>query len=128
MNFEKNKSPVCGEASTMNFANAENTARRRKKQLSFEEVRDAARPFIEQILERWLPHGKRQRNEYVALNPTRSDRNLGSFTINIYTGEWCDFATSDKGGDIISLAAYLQGISQKEALYLVANMLGVRHD
>jgi len=30
-------------------------------------------------------------------------------------GAWADFATGDKGGDIVSLLAYLQGVSQSEA-------------
>ena len=44
---------------------------------------------------------------YVALNPTRNDRRPGSFKINIRTGRWCDFATGDRGGDPVSLVAYL---------------------
>jgi hypothetical protein len=35
------------------------------------------------------------------------DQNPGSFSINVRTGRWADFATGDKGGDVISLAAYL---------------------
>jgi hypothetical protein len=39
-------------------------------------------------------------------------RRLGSFKINRYNGRWADFATGDKGGDPISLVAYLADISQ----------------
>lgn len=59
-----------------------------------------------------LPYGKKQGGEYVALNPTNR---LGSFRINLTTGKWADFATGDRGGDIISLYAYLKGISNFEA-------------
>lgn len=124
-----NKKSLAGhKAFSMNFANTENTVRRRKKQLSFEEVKAAAKPALRAIVERWLPGGRCEGHEYVALNPTRSDQKLGSFKVNLNSGQWCDFATGDKGGDIISLAAYLRGISRKDALYKVADMLGVRHD
>jgi hypothetical protein len=75
------------------------------------------------ILGRWLPRGRRQGLEYIALNPTRLDRRLGSFRINLHTGRWADFATGDRGGDVISLAAYLFGLSQIEAASKLADML-----
>ena len=68
-------------------------------------------------------HGR----EYTARNPKRSDNRPGSFRINIRTGKWADFATGDKGGDVISLAAYLFDLSQGEAKQRLAEMLGVRH-
>ena len=58
-------------------------------------------------LKQWLPDGHVEGGDYVALNPTRRDRNKGSFRINHHTGAWIDHATSDKGGDITSLYAYL---------------------
>ena len=51
-------------------------------------------------LKQWLPEGHMEGNEFVALNPTRADRKKGSFRINIRTGKWADFATSDQGGDL----------------------------
>ena len=38
---------------------------------------------------------------------------------------WADFATGDKGGDVISLAAFLFGLSQAEAARRIAGMLGL---
>jgi hypothetical protein len=85
------------------------------------------------VLARILPGGKRVGAELVALNPRRGDRRLGSFKINRHNGRWADFATGDKGGDPISLVAYLAGVSQGEAAWLLARMLGLeaggpRHD
>ena len=77
------------------------------------------------LLSKWLPDGNRCGDEYIALNPTRPDKNKGSFKINIRNGRWCDFSTGDKGGDPISLAAYLFNIKQIEALHLVAEEMGV---
>ena len=54
--------------------------------------------------------------KYVALNPTRNDRALGSFKINWQTGKWSDFANSNaKGRDLISLFAYINSLDQGRA-------------
>ena len=50
---------------------------------------------------------------------------LGSFRVNLHTGQWADFATGDRGGDVISLAAYLSHLSQIEAAEKLAEMLGI---
>ena len=71
------------------------------------------------ILMRLLPGGLVRGQEYVARNPTRADRKLGSFKINLQTGRWSDFATGDSGGDVISLVAYVQRIGQLDAARLV---------
>lgn len=63
--------------------------------------------------------------EWVARNPRRADRQLGSFKINLRTGRWADFATTDRGGDPVSLAAFLFSLSQAEAASRLASMLGV---
>ena len=67
-------------------------------------------------------------HEWVAKNPTRPDRNPGSFSINVRTGRWADFATGDKGGDPVSLAAYLADCGQVEAARRLAAMLGTAAD
>ena len=77
------------------------------------------------VLARVLPGGKRVGFEYLALNPRRNDSSVGSFSINLRTGRWGDFATGDKGGDPISLVAYLAGVSQGEAARLLARMLSI---
>ena len=77
------------------------------------------------ILQRLLPDGRIQKNEYLAKNPKRPDRRIGSFKINLKTGKWADFATGDRGGDLISLVAYIQDVSQSEAARLLASMLGI---
>jgi hypothetical protein len=63
--------------------------------------------------------------EWVACNPTRPDRHPGSFSINLASGRWADFATGDKGGDVVSLAAYLGHTGQAAAARHLAKMLGV---
>ena len=93
----------------------------------FAEINSAALSALPSLLARWLPDGKLRSREYTARNPKRADRKAGSFKVNIHTGRWADFATGDKGGDVISLAAYLSGKGQGEAARELARMLGVRH-
>ena len=68
------------------------------------------------FVQKLLPNGKKESNEWLALNPKRNDKNIGSFKINLKTGFWADFATGDKGADLISLYAYVLGCSQFESL------------
>ena len=93
--------------------------------IDFAQINETALAQLPALLALWLPSGRQQGREYVALNPTRSDRHLGSFRINLHTGRWSDFATGDGGGDLVSLAAYLAGVSQGEAARRLADMLGV---
>jgi hypothetical protein len=93
--------------------------------IDFEAVNNAARAQLPSILARWLADGKRTGREWVARNPRRFDRDPGSFSVNLTTGRWADFATGDRGGDPVSLGAYLFGLSQPDAARKLATMLGM---
>jgi hypothetical protein len=95
------------------------------RRLDFAHIGAAALSNAETIAHRWLPDGHRDGAEWVCRNPTRADRRAGSFKINLRTGRWGDFATGDRGGDFISLAAYLHGLSQRDAALKIADMLGI---
>ena len=98
--------------------------------IDIDRVNVAALRVLPSLLARWLPNGRVQGAEYVALNPRRMDRHLGSFRVNIRTGRWADFAIRNaRGRDVISLAAYLGGIERPDAAARLATMLGieVRH-
>lgn len=69
--------------------------------------------------------GKMQGPEYLTLNPNRTDTKPGSFSVNRNTGHWGDFATGDKGGDLVSLAAYLRSEKQGAAAVALAGLLGI---
>ena len=99
-----------------------------RRQPDFDAINCAALGILPALLRRWLPDGRLEGHEYTARNPTRIDRRPGSFRINVRTGRWGDFATGDKGGNPVSLAAYLSGTRQAEAARNLADMLGVRHD
>ncbi len=97
------------------------------KRLDFPAINRAALANLPALLRRWLPDGRLTGHEFTARNPRRADRRLGSFKVNVSTGKWADFATGDKGGDVVSLAAYLSSTGQAEAARALADMLGVRH-
>ncbi len=99
------------------------------RRLDFHKINRIALASLPALLLRWLPDGRLLGREYTARNPRRADRRPGSFRINIHSGKWADFATGDKGGDVVSLAAYLSGTGQAEAARSLADMLRVhRHD
>ncbi len=69
--------------------------------------------------------GKFQGHEYLPTNPKRGDSKPGSFSINHHTGTWSDFATGDKGGDLVALAAYLLDLRQGEAASRMNREIGL---
>ncbi len=97
------------------------------KRPSFAEVKAAAQHSIDRVLAHWLPSGKRVDGgkEYTAPNPTRTDKHASSFKVNLTKGTWCDFATGEKGGDLIDLVKYLDGGTDVEACNKLADFLSV---
>jgi predicted PhzF superfamily epimerase YddE/YHI9 len=101
----------------------------RAVKIDFDAVNRAAIAALPAVLARLVPGGRIMGREYAALNPRRADRRAGSFKVRVFgpgAGRWADFATGDKGGDPVSLAAYLENCSQAEAARRLAGMLGVK--
>jgi putative DNA primase/helicase len=92
----------------------------------FKTIADTALSSAEALVSQWLSDGKREGHEWSALNPMRADSRRGSFKVNLTTGMWADFSCGDKGGDLISLYAYLfcSG-DQGEALKALAAQFGI---
>jgi putative DNA primase/helicase len=101
-----------------------NSKHRKFAYVDFKAVREAANRLIESVLSCYLPGGRWESNEYVALNPTRQDARPGSFKIN-QSGVWSDFATGETGGDLIDLVAYIASKSKIEAARDLAALLNV---
>ncbi|MBU3887217.1 hypothetical protein [Methylosinus sp. KRF6] len=97
----------------------------RRRSIDFARIAGAALVSSETIVTRWLPYGRRDGAEWTAKNPKRADSRPGSFRVNLRSGRWADFATDDKGGDLVSLAAFLFDLRQDEAALKVAEMIGV---
>lgn len=93
--------------------------------VNFADVKAATLRSLDFIIPRLLPGGKRVGDEWVVRNPTRNDSKPGSFSVNMKTGVWSDFAIGDKGGDTIDLYVYINGGSNIQAKDALADMLGV---
>jgi putative DNA primase/helicase len=94
-------------------------------EINFADVGNRSLDSVLEICEELLGlEGELQGTEFIALNPKRADTGLGSFKINVSTGAWADFAKSDaKGGDLISLVAYLNDCSQTDAAKTLESFL-----
>jgi hypothetical protein len=95
------------------------------KHIDFAAVNAICMSQFNSLLATWLPDGRLQGHDWVALNPTRADNRPGSFRINVDTGLWADFATPDRGGDAVSLYAYLNGLTQTLAALELKQQLGM---
>ena len=73
----------------------------------FERLNATLMPQLPALVKQWLPAGRAAGAEWTALNPRRHDRRPGSFRVNLRSGRWADFATGERGGDPVSLYAYL---------------------
>lgn len=93
--------------------------------IDFARVNAAALAHADSVVRGLLPDGHREGVEWVARNPLRTDRRPGSFKCNTSTGRWADFSSGDKGGDLVSLAAFVAGVSQRDAAIRLAESLGV---
>jgi hypothetical protein len=90
--------------------------------IDFEEINDRALSCLPELLTGLLPGGRINGNEFkcgdIAGNPG------DSFSVNLTTCKWADFASDDKGGDPVSLVAAILGKSQGEAAKHLADLLG----
>ncbi|WP_137887179.1 toprim domain-containing protein [Pseudomonas sp. 2FE] len=102
-----------------------------KKARIVEDIRAVAAVALQHaaaLVPELLPEGTRKGSEWHARNPTRADRQAGSFSVSLLDGRWHDFACGDGGGDLVSLAAYLAGVNQADAACDLARRLGLRLD
>lgn len=89
--------------------------------IDFNGINQAALPQLPRLAAEWLPGGKRAGHEWrcgsLAGEPGTS---LG---VNLRTGKWCDFATGERGGDVVSLYAAIRRVSQAKAARTLATLL-----
>ncbi len=86
-------------------------------------VAAAALPHLPALCARWLPGGRRVGREWTC-GSLRGEPGA-SCKVNLATGRWADFATGQRGGDAVSLAAAIFGVSQAEAACRLSAMLGL---
>ena len=89
--------------------------------MSFDELKQKLSPNLLSIVQSLVKGGSKQGHEYKAasIHGGKGD----SFSFNIKTGMWADFATDHKGGDIISLYAAIHNISQAESFLALGGEL-----
>lgn len=82
-------------------------------QLDFQQVSSELLSRALPLLESWFPAGKLRGSEFQV--GSLDGEPGGSLSINIKTGKWADFATGEKGGDLIALYAKIHNINNLEA-------------
>ena len=81
--------------------------------IDFAQLNAALLSAAERLVPAWLPEGHREGHEWRCGG--LSGRAGSSMAVNLHTGIWADFATEDKGGDLIALYAAIHGLTQIEA-------------
>lgn len=94
--------------------------------IDFKRIADAALGGAHALVSAWLPNGRTDGHEFRcgSIDGEAGD----SFSVNLNTGVWCDFAGDDrdKGGDLVSLyAAIFFGRDQVRAAIALADELGI---
>jgi hypothetical protein len=82
------------------------------------EIKAALQAQIETVCRHLLPGGRRSGNYWMARNPARDDKHIGSFWVSLRggaAGAWRDEATGDKG-DVLGLICHCQSTDLRGAL------------
>lgn len=96
-------------------------------QIDFKRIADTARPHLPELVERWLPAGRRDGSMWrcgsIDGTPGQS---LAVTIVGPAAGRFYDFADERvRGADAIALAALVFNIPQIEAAKRIAHMLGI---
>jgi putative DNA primase/helicase len=78
----------------------------------------------ERIVPEWLPGGRQVAGEWVCGSLEGGEGR--SCSVNLRTGKWADFSSDDRGNDLISLYAAVQGLGQVDAARQLMDQLGWR--
>lgn len=95
----------------------------RSPPIDFAAIAAAALQHADVLVPQWLPGGKRVGHEYQCGDLAGGAGD--SCSVNLTSGAWADFATDDRGGDLISLYAAVRGIKQGPAARELARQLGI---
>lgn len=93
-----------------------------REPIDFTRLAAALLDRIDTLVPMWLPGGKRNGAEWECadLSGGKGD----SCKVNMHTGKWADFATDDRGGDLIGLYAAIHGVDQGKAAHKLMEELG----
>lgn len=91
--------------------------------IKFADLAAALLARAEVLVPAWLPGGHRAGHEYVCAS--LSGGAGSSCSVNLHTGQWADFASDEKGGDLVSLYAAVHGLTMGKAALSVARDEGL---
>ena len=91
--------------------------------INFAALADALLARAEALVPLWLPGGDQVGREYKCAS-VRGGKGH-SLSVNLHTGAWADFATDEKGGDLVSLYAAIHGLDMGKAAVQVAREEGL---
>lgn len=91
--------------------------------INFTALADALLRDADNLVPRWLPGGDRRGHEYVC--GSLAGGKGSSFSVNLVSGKWADFASDEKGNDLLSLYAAIHNLSQGKAAADVAREEGL---
>lgn len=92
--------------------------------IPFEQIKRASLSQAENLLASWFPHGQKIGREFKIGNLLGDAGE--SLSVNLDTGRWSDFATGDKGGDLLDLRAAAQRKDLGEVARDLASSLGIQ--
>lgn len=91
--------------------------------INFEALAAALLAQAEHLVPMWLPGGAQRGHEYQCAS--LSGGRGSSCSVNLSTGRWGDFATDEKGSDLVALYAAIHGLDMGKAAVQVARDLGL---
>jgi hypothetical protein len=91
--------------------------------IKFAELADALLSRADSLVPAWLPGGVQRGHEYAC--GSLSGGTGTSCSVNLTNGRWGDFATDEKGNDLISLYAAINGLTMGKAAVQVAREEGL---
>jgi hypothetical protein len=86
--------------------------------INFEALGRALLDRASTLVPAWLPGGAQRGHEYICGGVQGGKGN--SCAVNLTTGKWADFASEDRGNDLVSLYAACYGLSMGKAALQVA--------
>lgn len=101
--------------------------------IKIDEIANALRADILNLCHAIGLQGRIEHNDYVAYNPTRNDKNLGSFRICVRgskQGVWCEFASQERGDpiDLINYCLFNNATNKHEAIVWAKTFLGIENE
>lgn len=91
--------------------------------INFKALADALLSMSDTLVPSWLDGGKRNGHEWVC--GSLSGGAGGSCSVNLVSGAWADFSSDEKGGDLVSLYAAINGVTMGKAAVELAHTYGL---